>query len=439
MLSMARIALALLVVAAATTGCAGRRPPAAREPQFVREVLPNGVRVIVEEHRASDVVAIQLWVRGGGRDEGPRELGLAHYLEHMVFKGTPTRPVGFADREVEGVGGRINASTSLDYTYYRLLLPASRAVPAVEMLADIGVNAVLDEQELEREKRVVLEEMRLADDNPGRFLARRLYEVAFEGHPYGRPVIGNAPLIRALTREQLLAFYRRHYVPEAFTLVVVGAVDPRQILAVARRTFGHLPRSGIVRLPVTAAAEPRATRLDLTRPGAHAYVGMAWPAPRLDHADTPAMEILVAVLGQGRSSRLIRALRERLEIVNSVSAGYAALESAGLVTVAAQLDPANVTRAEQAVLAEIRRLRNEGVAEDERVRAVTAVEAQREFQVETAEGRASILGHADTVWTIQAERAYLDRLRAVTRPQLQAAARRYFDPDHYSRVAIVPR
>ena len=166
----------------------------AAAPAPVRALLPNGMPVIVQEHRGSDVVALQLWVRAGARDETASELGLAHYLEHMLFKGTATRPPGFVDRDIEGVGGRINAATSWDYTYYHALLPAARAVAGIEMLADIAVNASLDGALLDQEKQVVLEEMRLNDDNPRRFLSRRLFADLFPGHPYGRQVIGTPDL-----------------------------------------------------------------------------------------------------------------------------------------------------------------------------------------------------------------------------------------------------
>src|SRR5215475_5626795 len=156
-----------LLVALATHGCArAQAPQPTPAPQVpMRHVLPNGVRVIVQEFRSSEVVAVQLWVRAGGRDEAGNELGLAHYLEHMVFKGTTTRPTGFIDRDVEGVGGRMNAGTSLDYTYYHMLLPATRALSGIETLADISVNATLEDQALQSEKRVVLEEMRFGEDN----------------------------------------------------------------------------------------------------------------------------------------------------------------------------------------------------------------------------------------------------------------------------------
>lgn len=401
-------------------------------------MLANGVRVVIEEHRRSDVVALQLWVEAGARDETSVEAGLAHYLEHMLFKGTTARPGGFIDRDVEGVGGRMNAGTSLDFTYYHMLLPARRALSGIETLADISVNASLDETQLEREKRVVLEEMRLGEDNPNRFLVRQLYGAAFDGHPYGRPVIGKADLIRGLTREQLVRFYRRHYVPEAFTLVVVGAVGPAEVLEVATRAFGRLTRSGTRRLPSPVPGDIRPRQVELPRPGAHTYVGLAWLGPKLDHADAPAVDMLTTIVGQGRASRLTRALRDQLGLVNSIGTGYSAMEGAGVITLTAQLDPANLARVEAEVWRELARVREEGVSAGELERARTAEEARREFQAETAEGRAFALGQAETIWRLDEERAYLDRIRAVTGEQVRAAARRYLDPERTARVVLAP-
>jgi zinc protease len=436
----ARVAPPLLVVIVLATACTVTRPvPHLDGPsEVVRRQLSNGVRVLVQEHPASDVVALQLWVAAGGRDEAPTELGLAHYLEHMLFKGTPSRPTGHIEREVEGVGGRINAGTSLDYTYYHAVLPARHAAAGIEMLADIAVNATLDAGTLEREKLVVLEEMRLSEDNPRRHLARHMYAVLLDGHPYGRPVIGTPELIRPLTRDTLTSFYARHYVPEAFTLVVVGAVDRNAVLGMAERTFGRLPSTGFRRatLPVVTVGEPR--HIAMTRPGRHAYLGMGWLAPPIGHADTPALDLVVAILGQSRASRLTHAVRDRLGLVNTVSSGYAAMEGVGTVTITAQLEPANVERAEAAIVREIARLRDEGVSEAELRRAITGAEARQAFSTETAEGRAFALGRAETIWRVEEELAYVARLRAVTVDQLRAVAVRYLDPERYARLTFVP-
>jgi zinc protease len=428
--------LSALGLAACSTATQVKASAAPQAP--IRYVLHNGVRVLVQEYPSSEVVAVQLWVRAGGRDEAPTELGLAHYLEHMLFKGTTMRSKGFVDRDVEAVGGRMNAGTSLDFTFYHAVLPASRAVPTIEMLADISVNSILDETELELEKKVVIEEMRLSEDTPPRHLSRQLYSMVFDGHPYGRSVLGTPEIIQKLTRQTLLAFYRRHYVPESFTLVVVGPVNPAEILQAAERTLGRLPRSGFQRLPQSMPGSLAPKKTEIPRPGALAYLGMGWLGPKLDHADTPAVDLLVSMLGESRSSRLPQALRERLGLVNSVSSNYQALEAGGVITVTAQLEAENLARAETEILNEIRRLRDRDVSDEELRRALTRAEAERAFRTETAEGRAQLFGHAETVWRLSEELAYIDRLRSVTPDQIRYAARRYLDLESYGRVEFVP-
>jgi zinc protease len=435
-----RTCLTLLVILVCV-GCSASRPPS-RPPTAIplpsRHVLPNGIPVIIQEHRTSDVVALQLWVRTGSRDEAAAELGLAHYLEHMLFKGTATRPAGFIEREVEGVGGRMNAGTSWDYTFYHTVLPAKQAVPGIEMLADVGVNASLEAELLEAEKQVVLEEMRLNDDSPRRYLVRQLFVAAYEGHPYGRPVIGRAELINALSRDTLVAFYRRHYVPEMFALVVVGAVNPDEVLRTARATLGTLPRSGARRLPPPPAPAPRVTRFDAVRPGGQAHLGLAWQAPRLDHADTPALDLLMSILGRTKASRLVASLRERQGIVSAISSSLSAMEGGGLVMITAQLEAEQIPRAEAEILDEIRRVRDGGVTATELKRAITAAEVDHEFSTETVEGRARAYGQAETIWRLEEELRYVDRIRSVTAAHVQVVARRYLDLERYSRVALVP-
>jgi zinc protease len=191
-----------------------------------------------------------------------------------------------------------------------------------------------------------------------------------------------------------------------------------------------LPQS----IPTTLT--PRKT--EVRRPGTVAYLGMGWLAPKIDHADTPAVELAVSILGQSRSSRLPQSLRERLGLVNSVSSYYSALEAGGIVTVTAQLEPANLLRAESEILGEIRRLCDQGVTDEELRRAITRAEAEHEFESETAEGRARLFGRAETVWRLADELAYLDRLRSVTSDQIRLAARRYLDVDRYGRIAFIP-
>jgi len=445
---------ALLALALAVTGCATPAPApatpagAAATPTRAsaaatptREVLPNGVVLIVQEHRAADVAAVQVWMRVGGRDEQPAELGLSHYLAHMLFKGTPTRPPGSIDQLIEGLGGTSNAFTSYDFTHYDIVVPAAHVRPALEILADIAVNAAFVAAELEAEKKVVFEEMSLVEDDAEKFLTRHLSEVAYRAHPYGRPILGTRELVQGLTRGRLNAYYKKHYVPQNMVVVVVGPLTPAQVRPLAAATFGRLTGPPSARPP--AAAVPSLAggrRDDVRRPEQQAYLGLAWQAAAtgLASEDISAVDLLTYILGDGPSSRLNQTVREEKRLVQSIEASYVTRELSGLVSVMARLDPKNLDAAEAAILDVVRRVRADGVTEAERQRAIVTAEAAYAFDIETAEGLAKSYGQAETTWTLDNELRYLDRLRQVTAAQMQAAARKYLGDDNIARVRFLP-
>ena len=432
------VALAALLLG----GCAGAPAPAPISrglPPPSREVLANGMRLIIQEHRAADVVALELWVGVGARDEAPPERGFSHLVEHMLFKGTEKLPRGFVDEEVEGAGGRSNAGTSYDYTFYYMLLPVRRASRGIEVLADMAFASAFDADEIVREREVVFEEVRLGEDNPSQSLSRRLHELVFEGHPYGAPVLGDPTALRNATRATLRDYYKRHYVPENMALVVVGPVNPDEVRAAVARSFAAVPRAGYVpRLPPPPPALDGAKQRVVERPERQTFLGLAWAAPELGHPDMFAVDLLAHILGGSRSSRLNQALRERARLVTSIGAGYSALARGGVLSVTTQLEPKDESRVEASILQEVRRVQEEGVTAEELERAVTASESQHEFSRETVEGLARAWGRAETVWSLEAERRYLDGIRAVTREQIQEAARRYLGAS-YAKLALTPK
>jgi zinc protease len=218
----------------------------------------------------------------------------------------------------------------------------------------------------------------------------------------------------------------------------VGAVNPEEILRVARATLGALPRSGERRLPPPPPPAPRSVRVEAARPGSEAHLGLAWLAPRLDHADTPALDLLMSILGRTKTSRLVASLRERQGLVSVIGSSLSSMEAGGLVMITAQLEPERLARAEAEILNEIVRVRDGGVTAAELKRAITAAEVQHEFSIETAEGRARAYGQAETTWHFEEELKYVDRLRSVSAAQVQAVARRYLDVERYARVTLVP-
>jgi len=432
-----RLVLVLVLLAGCASGAAGGRAAVSTRP--TREVLPNGVVLIAQEHRASDVVALQLWMRVGGRDETADELGLSHYLEHMLFKGTPTRPPGSIDALIEGLGGTSNAFTSQDYTHFDVVLPAQHMRAGIELLADIAVNASFEQRELDAERKVVFEEMRLTEDNPDRFMVRRLYEVGYAPHPYGRPLLGTEQLIGALTRDRLNAYYKKFYVPGDMVLVAVGAVKSADVRDAVVATFGRLSGSPPPRPP--SASPPTLAggrRDDIRRSEQQAYLGLGWRTAATNEPDVYAVDLLTYILGDSPSSRLSQRLRDQDRLVFAIEAAYGAWERAGLTTVVARLDPANLARAEATILEVIQRVKAEGVTEAERQRAIITAESNYAFDIETAEGLAKTYGQAETTWTLDDEIAYLSRLRKITAAQIQAVARKYFADDNYARVRFLP-
>ncbi len=320
-----------------------------------------------------------------------------------------------------------------------MVLPAQHLRTGVELLADIAVNASLDQSELDAERKVVFEEMRLTEDNPDRFMVRRLYEVAYMPHPYGRPILGTPELIGALTRARLDAYYKKLYVPRDMVLVVVGAVKPADVRAAALATFGRItgpppPRPASPNPPMLTGGR----RDDVRRSEQQAYLGLGWRTAATNEPDVYAVDLLTYILGDSPSSRLNQRLREQDRLVFSIEAAYGAWEKAGLATVLARLDPANLERAEATILDVIRRVKADGVTEAERQRAIITAESNYAFDIETAEGLAKTYGQAETTWTLDDELAYLSRLRQITAAQIQAVARKYFADDNYARVRFLP-
>src|SRR5262245_56882474 len=193
-------------------------------PPPIREVLPNGLRLIVQDQRSADIVAVYLWVGVGVRYEKPDELGYSHFMEHMLFKGTDKWGPSYLDRAVEGVGGRSNAVTSFDYTTFYLILPTNAIETGIQLLADMAFRSTFPPDEIAREREVIFEESRIEQETAKSAIIRQLYGLVFDGNPYGRPVLGTPDTMNAATQARLLAYYKHYYVPENMALVVVGPV-----------------------------------------------------------------------------------------------------------------------------------------------------------------------------------------------------------------------
>src|SRR5262249_30548464 len=299
-------------------------PPTAKAAQQpsppVRQVLPNGLRLIMQDHRAADIVAVYLYVGVGVRYERPDQLGYSHFQEHMLFKGTDKWGPGYIDRAVEGVGGRTNATTSFDYTDFYIVVPAESLEMAMQTLADMAFRSKFDPNEVARERDVIFEEANIETDNPKTAIIRQLYGLVFGDNPYGAPVLGTKPTMNAATGDALKAYNHQYYTPENMTLVVVGPIDPAKVRAMVDRIFGAIPATGYKPAPAPAPKPlTGVVRRVVERPEQQAMLAMGWGAPRSDDPNGDAVDLLTTILAGSESSRLARRLRDEERLVNSVT------------------------------------------------------------------------------------------------------------------------
>jgi zinc protease len=403
-------------------------------------VLPNGLILIVQDHRAADITAVHLWVGVGVRDEAPQALGASHFQEHMLFKGTDRWGPGYIDRAVEGIGGRSNAVTSYDYTNFYVLVPSDAMEQGVQLLSEMAFRSTFDPKEIDSEREVIFEESRIETDNPRTAIVRQLYGLVFDTHPYGRPVLGTRETMTAANRQSLMAYYRQHYTPENMALVIVGPNPPAEVRAAVTKHWGGVKPTGYRRdaVPNPRPLAGQASR-KVERPEQQAMLGFGWQAPRSDNPEGFAVDLLVSILGGTESSRLVKRLRDEERLVSGLKMTYAALAAGGIVTLRAELEVGDMDKVDGIIREEIARLQAGGVTEEERRLAVTKAESEHAFDTETSEGLAGAYGLAESTWALEEELRYLDRLRSVTREQIQEAARRYLSRENLARLAFVPK
>lgn len=403
------------------------------------EVLPNGLTLLLRESRRAPVAAVQIWARVGSADERPGEEGLAHFHEHMLFKGTERRGLGEVAGEIEGVGGRINAYTSFDVTVYHATVPADATTAALDVLVDAVRRSVFDPDEIRREIDVVLEEIRRSEDSPHQVCGNALFAELYRAHPYRAPILGTRESVVSFDRDRVRAFFRRWYTPEHLMVVAVGDFDAQALGRAAAAAFADATPGEARRARPAEPAERVLRALLLRRNFERACVELGWPAVGLADADTAALDLLGFVLGEGESSRLVRRVKERAGLVDRIDAfAYTPLDP-GVFGVAVDLDPERTEDALAAILQETERVRRHGVSAEELEKARTNFLAQEDFDRESVGGLARKLGSFQALaGDFRREAEYLDAVRRATPEDLRRVAQDYLAPERLSMAAVVP-
>lgn len=414
--------------------------------------LPNGLTIIAEQ-MPLPAINLNLWLRVGSAVEADAINGMAHFLEHMVFKGTPQLASGEFERAIEGRGAVTNAATSQDYTHYYITTAPKDFERLAPLQLDVVCNASIPEVAFEREKKVVLEEIRRSEDNPRRRTYAKTMETCFNDLPYRRPVLGSTAVIEALAVEQMRSFHQRWYQPAQMTAVAVGNLPTDRLIEIVAESFHqiyqppHHPQTipsletpDVPALSPEPAFEEIVRREFCDRKMTQARLVMMWRVPGMqDHQKTDALDVLSVILGQGRLSRLFRDLREEKRWVSQISASNSSQSAQGVFSITAQLPPKHLAAVEAAILNHIRRIQSESVTEAELNRIRTQVASRFIFRNERPSDRANLYGYYFShLGTLEPALSYCDHIQALSREDIQQATQKYLSVDAYGIVMMKP-
>lgn len=408
--------------------------------------LPGGLTIVAEQMPV-EAVNLSLWVNVGSAAESDTINGMAHFLEHMVFKGTERLASGEFERRIEERGAVTNAATSQDYTHYYITTAPKDFVELAPLQIDVVLNASIPNQAFERERLVVLEEIRRSEDNPRRRTFQRVIETAFDKLPYRRPVLGPETVISQLQPQQMRDFHATWYQPRSITAVAVGYLPVEELVEIVAEGFeGTASTQHPTPKTLHAPANPEPLFTKIVRKEfideslQQARLIMVWRVPGLNQLEkTYALDVLAGILGHGRTSRLVRDLREEQGLVSHISVNNMTQQLQGIFSITAYCTTENLSATEARIVQHIQNLQTEMVKEAEIARVRTKVANRFIFANETPSDRANLYGYYQSmVGDLEPAFNYPARIQAQDATSLMQAAQEYLSPDAYGVVVIKP-
>lgn len=413
--------------------------------------LPNGMLVLLHEQHAAPVATSWVWYRVGSRNESSGITGISHWVEHMLFKGTPSMPKGELDRVIARNGGTFNGFTWIDYTAYFETLPADRIELGLQIESDRMVNALFEEQEVESERTVILSELDGYANYPETWLSEAVTAAAFTVHPYHHPVIGYKSDLLAITRDELYTYYQTYYMPNNAVLVLAGDFDSDKMLKKIEHYFGNLPVG--LPLPQFRAVEPEPQgerRVVIRRPGPAEYVQIAYLAPDSRSPDFAPLFVLDAVLSgakslgmfggsqTNRSARIYKAMVES-QLASSASSSYGPTRDPFLFSFDATVhDGHTAAEVEEGFLKVIETVQEEGISQAELNKVIKQVRAQVAYSGESVTNQAMQLGMWEVLDSYKRHESLLDEFQNVTIDDVQRVARTYLSENRRTVGYFIP-
>lgn len=404
--------------------------------------LDNGLTFIHQEIPTTPVVVADVWVRAGATLEPEPWFGMAHFLEHMIFKGTDTLPPGEFDYNIEKMGGVSNAATSHDYAHYSLTTATPYLAETLPHLGELLLNAAIPKDEFIRERDVVLEEIRACADNPDCIGYESLQKNVYQNHPYGRSVLGTKQELMQQSPETMRCFHRSYYQPENMTVVVVGGIGQESAWELVNSSFADFsdrsdcPVSDKIPAPVITGIYRR----ELTLPRLEqARLMMAWIGPGVEQLrDGHGLDFLSVLLAQGRTSRLVHDLREEKQLVQAICSNFYLQRESSLLTITASLEPEYLERVESLIQEHLQNLQTIGITEQELNRTSRSLCNEYAFATETPNQLTSLYGYYHTIAQAELAVAYPQEIQSFDAQELQRLAQKYLSPQNYAVTILKP-
>ncbi len=404
---------------------------------YRRSVLPNGIRVVTERMDHVRSVAVGVWVETGSRHEPPSRGGMSHLIEHLVFKGTATRSAEAIARTMDSVGGQMDAFTTKEHTCFYVQVLDEHLPLAVELLTDILLHPVFNAEELEREKSVVLQEIKMVEDTPDDLIHDLFAAQVWAGHPLGQPILGTREAVSAYARETVLSHFTEEYVPPRIMIAVAGNVTHDRVVGLFGGHVDGFARAPLARSPSPPVSRPGVNIVGKTLEQVHLVMGF----PGLPHAapERYALFVLNDVIGGSMSSRLFQEVRERQGLVYSIHSSVQAYSDTGTLYIYAATDAPNFSKMLKSTLKEIRDLRKQGVTAEELGRAKDHLKGSLMLSLESTSSRMNRLAkhemHHGAFLTMDQMLAAID---AVRREEVQALIGELLDEDRLALTTLGP-
>ncbi len=402
--------------------------------------LDNGLTFIHQEIPHTPVVAADVWVSAGVTREPESWCGMAHFLEHMIFKGTVNLAPGVFDREVENRGGVTNAATSYDYAHYSLTTATDYLPETLPQLGELLLNAAIPQSEFVRERDVVLEEILQSYDDPDWVGFQSLLQSVYQNHPYGRSILGTREELMQHSPEAMRCFHHTHYQPENMTVVLVGGVGKETGWELVNRTFANFcePDNCPPSVEITQSEIVGIQRQELYLPRLeHSRLMMAWVGPGVDELPSAhGLDLLSVLLGEGRTSRLVKDLREERQLVQGIGSSFSLQRESSLFTITAWLESQHLELVESLICSHLDEVREFGIREQELRRCQRVLCNDYAFSTETPHQLASLYGYYDTIAQAELAVKYPQQIQSFHTQELQQLAKEYLSTNNYAVTVV---